>query len=83
LIGDLAVIMNEPRQFDFEAIEDSKFLRIGADQFKSVIENDRVILLSLLKTVSSHLSDAADVIRDASIEIPRENGAAKPQKKAE
>ncbi len=82
LIGDLAVIMNEPRQFDFEALEDSKFLRIGADQFKSVIENDRVILLSLLKTVSSHLSNAADLIRDAEIEIPREDQAPKPSEKA-
>ena len=71
LIGDLAVILNDPRQFDFVALEDSKFLRIDADQFRSVIEDDRVILMSLLKTVSSHLSNATDLLRAASVDIPR------------
>jgi CRP-like cAMP-binding protein len=72
LIGDLAVIMKDPRQFDFVALEDSNFLRIDADQFRSVIEDDRVILLSLLKTVSSHLSNAADLLRAAGVDIPRD-----------
>jgi len=71
LIGDLALLMNEPRQFDFIAVEDSSFLRIGADQFRSVVENDKVILLSLLRTVSSHLTGAADLLRTAGIDIPR------------
>ena len=78
LIGDLAVIVNEPRQMDFVAIEDSRFLRIGADQFKSVVENDRVILLSLLRTVSSHLTNAADLLRAARVDIPREDEALPP-----
>jgi len=73
LIGDLAVIMNEDRQLDFVAIEDSQFLRIGADQFRSVIENDRVILLSLLRTVSGHLTNAADLLRIAGVAIPRDD----------
>ena len=78
LIGDLAVIVNEPRQMDFVAVEDSRFLRIGADQFKSVVENDRVILLSLLRTVSSHLTNAADLLRAARVDIPREDEALPP-----
>ena len=78
LIGDLAVIVNEPRQMDFVALEDSRFLRIGADQFKSVVENDRVILLSLLRTVSSHLTNAADLLRAARVDIPREDEALPP-----
>jgi ABC-type multidrug transport system fused ATPase/permease subunit len=80
LIGDLAVIMNEPRQLDFIALEDSKFLRIGGDQFRSVIENDKVILLSLLRTVSSHLSNAADLLRAAAVDIPREYKGPEPSK---
>ena len=73
LIGDLAVIVNEPRQMDFVALEDSRFLRIGADQFRSVVENDRFILLSLLRTVSGHLTNAADLLRAARVDIPRED----------
>lgn len=78
LIGDLAVIMNEPRQLDFSATEDSQFLRIGADQFRSVIENDRVILLSLLRTVSGHLTGAAELLRAAGLHIPREDAKPNP-----
>jgi len=35
-----------------------------------VIENDRTVLLSLLRTVSAHLSNAADVLRGAQVSIP-------------
>ncbi len=80
LIGDLAVIMDEPRQFDFIALEDSKFMRIGGEQFRSVVENDKVILLSLLRTVSSHLSGSADLLRAAAIDIPREQREQQPTK---
>ncbi|WP_335750944.1 ABC transporter transmembrane domain-containing protein [Sulfitobacter sp.] len=72
VIGDLAVIVREPRQANLRALEDSQFLRFGAEEFRSVIENDRTVLLSLLKTVAGHLSGAANMIRDAEIPIPRE-----------
>ena len=72
VIGDLAVIVGEPRQANLRALEDTKFLRFGADEFRSVIENDRTVLLSLLKTVAGHLSGAANMIRDADIPIPAE-----------
>jgi len=71
VIGDLAVIMNDSRRATLVAIEDSTFLRIGAEQFRSVIENDRGVLLSLLRTVSGHLAGAAEVIRDSNLELPR------------
>ncbi|MEP1767090.1 MAG: ABC transporter transmembrane domain-containing protein [Sulfitobacter sp.] len=70
VIGDLAVILREVRKSDLIAAEDSRFLRIGAKQFRAVIENDRTVLLSLLRTVSSHLSHAADVLRGADVNIP-------------
>lgn len=72
VIGDLAVIVGEPRQANLNALEDTKFLRFGAEEFRSVIENDKAVLLSLLQTVGGHLSGAATVIREAQISIPRE-----------
>ena len=72
MIGDLAVIVREPRQMTLKALEDTRFLRFGAEQYRSVIENDKTVLLSLLKTVAGHLTGAAELIRDAQIEIPRD-----------
>ena len=71
VVGDLAVIVGEERQVTMRTLEDSRFLRFEAGQFRSVIENDKEVLLSLLKTVAGHLTGAADVIRDAQLEIPR------------
>lgn len=71
LIGDLAVIMNEDRAMDLIAIEDSVFLRIGAAELLAVIENDAKVATSLLKTVASHLTGAAEgakAIREFAIE---------------
>jgi putative ABC transport system ATP-binding protein len=78
VIGDLAVILRAPRQVTLIAIEDSSFLRIGAEQFRSVIENDKTALLSLLRTVSGHLTGAANVIRDQRLELPRLSAPMKP-----
>jgi putative ABC transport system ATP-binding protein len=71
LIGDLAVLIEESRQLDLVAITQAKFLRIGAEQFRSVVENDRDVLLSLLHTVSGHLTGAADLLREARVAVPR------------
>ncbi|MEQ6203114.1 ABC transporter transmembrane domain-containing protein [Sulfitobacter sp. HNIBRBA2951] len=71
MIGDLAVILGDPRQVTLRTLEPTQFLRIGAEQFRSVVENDKTVLLSLLRTVGGHLSAAAETIRDANIEIPR------------
>ena len=78
LIGDLAVILDEPRQLDLTAMETTKFLRIGADQFLAVVENDKTVLLRLLHTVAGHLTGAAELLRAAKIEIPREFGPSIP-----
>ena len=63
LIGDLAVIQNQPRPLDLIAIEDSVFLRIGASELLAVIENDAAVATSLLRSVASHLSGAAESLR--------------------
>ncbi len=78
LIGDLAIILNEPRQLDLTATEEVTFLRIGAEQFRSVIESDKDVILSLLRTVSGYLSGAADLMIAAGVELPREMGPPTP-----
>ncbi len=72
LIGDLAVILDEPRQLDLVAIEKTKFLRIGAEEFRSVIETDPNVLMILLRTVAGHLTGAAELLREARVEIPQD-----------
>ncbi len=64
LIGDLAVIRHEVRNMDLVAKEDSQFLRIGATELLSVIENDPMVATSLLRTVASHLTGAANRARE-------------------
>ncbi len=83
LIGDLAIIINEPRQLFLVAREEVKFLRIGAEQFRSVVESDKVLLLSLLRTVAGYLTGAADVMIAAGVELPREIGPPTPPIKTE
>ena len=79
LIGDLAVILDEPRQLDLVARTETRFLRIGAEQFRSVVENDKGVMLSLLHTVSGHLSGAAERLMQARVEIPRERMDLRPE----
>ncbi|MDF1727914.1 MAG: ABC transporter transmembrane domain-containing protein [Sulfitobacter sp.] len=76
LIGDLAIILDDPRQMDLIAVEKTSFLRIGAEQFRSVMENDVGVLLNLLRTVSGHLVGAADLMMAAGLEVPRDYDAA-------
>lgn len=59
IIGDLAVILDEPRQIDLIAAEPLVALRIDAAALRAVIEGDLSVALSLLRTVSGHLTEAA------------------------
>jgi ABC-type multidrug transport system fused ATPase/permease subunit len=80
LIGDLSVLTGEPRQVDLFAESDVTFLRIGAEEFMSVIENDKTALLTLLHTVAGHLQSAADVLSRVDPEhIVQLNGEAEKQ----
>ena len=72
LIGDLSIILDEPRNLHLTARSEVTFLRIGAREFKSVLENDTSVLMSMLQTVSSHLTGAADLLRQANVQIPQE-----------
>lgn len=74
LIGDLAILLNEPRQLDLLAMEETKFLRIGAEQYRAVVESDKDLLLILLRKVAGYLAGAADLMIAAGLEVPREMG---------
>lgn len=78
LIGDLAIILEEERQLHLSALTDATFLRIGAKEFRSVMENDTGVLLSLLKTVSGHLTGAAELLRQAEVRVPERLGPVPP-----
>ena len=69
LIGDLAIIMDDPRNLHLTALTKVTFLRIGAPEFKSVLENDTSVLLSMLQTVSSHLNGVAALLRQANAKL--------------
>ncbi|MEO9573271.1 MAG: ABC transporter transmembrane domain-containing protein [Tateyamaria sp.] len=78
LIGDLAILSDEVRNLNLTATSDSLFLRIGAAEFRSVVESDTTVLFSLLRTVSGYLTGAAELLRQANIEIPQEEGPPPP-----
>ena len=63
LIGDLSVFLNERRNLDLVAMEDSTFLRIGATELMAVIENDAMVASSLMRTVAGHLTSTVTRFR--------------------
>ncbi|MHA6264074.1 ABC transporter transmembrane domain-containing protein [Arenibacterium sp. CAU 1754] len=63
LIGDLSIIASQKRQMDLIATQPSSFLRIGAEEFRAVIENDVFVAVQLLEAVADNLSGAADSLR--------------------
>ncbi|MEO0669768.1 MAG: ABC transporter transmembrane domain-containing protein [Pseudomonadota bacterium] len=79
LIGDLAIIMDDPRNLHLTAVSAVTFLRIGAPEFKSVLENDTTVLMSMLQTVSGHLNGVAELLRQANVEIPNDESEQQPE----
>ncbi|KUJ76438.1 ABC transporter ATP-binding protein [Ruegeria marisrubri] len=67
LIGDLSIITGEPRQLDLVADTNCKFLRIGAEEFRAVMESDANVAVQLLETVSGHLVDLSRRLQAANI----------------
>ena len=79
LIGDLAVITREPRILELVAVEPTTFLRIGAEEFRAVIENDVTVAVRLLETVGSYLSGASGFLQQAHADINAQAGPAQGQ----
>ncbi len=64
LIGDLSVLRGDKRLLDLIARSKVKGLRIGAAEFRDVIEHDPAIALNLLKTVTGYLIGTAGQLRE-------------------
>ncbi|MFK7867798.1 MAG: ABC transporter transmembrane domain-containing protein [Roseobacter sp.] len=84
LIGDLAIILDEPRQLDLKALDDTVFLRLGAEEFRAVIEHDSTVLMILLQAVAGHLTGAAELLREAKVSVREQaeasGGSTQPRK---
>lgn len=55
LVGELGLIRNVPRALDMKATSDLTCLRIGAEEFLSVVENDASTAFKLLQVVAGYV----------------------------
>ncbi|TMV06915.1 cyclic nucleotide-binding domain-containing protein [Ruegeria sediminis] len=67
LIGDLSIITGAQRQLDLVAETDCRFLRIGAEEFRAVMESDAGVAVQLLETVAGHLVELSARLQAANI----------------
>lgn len=79
LIGDLAVITNEPRQLDLVATEPCMFLRIGAEELRAVVESDATVAMQLLETVAGYLTSLGERLRTSDISLEDEANGDGPE----
>jgi putative ABC transport system ATP-binding protein len=63
LIGDLSVILDQPRNLDLVALKPVLALRVERRELLEIIENDTFVAMSLLRAVSGHLFNAAETLR--------------------
>lgn len=75
LIGDLAVIINEPRQLTLTATSEATFLRLGAKEFRAVLESDAGVLMNMLQTVSEHLTGVVNFVQRSDVQISNKGTA--------
>lgn len=59
LVGELGLIRNEPRALTMRAETDMTALRISAEAFLSVVENDAATAFKLLQVVAGYVTRAA------------------------
>lgn len=56
LVGELGLIRNEPRALSMVATTDLKCLRVGAEEFLAVVENDAATAFKLLQVVAGYVN---------------------------
>ncbi len=57
LVGELGLIKNEPRALSMTAVDELECLRIGAEEFLAVVENDAATAFKLLQVVAGYVSN--------------------------
>ena len=55
LVGELGLIRNVPRALDMRATTDMTCLRIGAEEFLAVVENDASTAYKLLQVIAGYV----------------------------
>ncbi len=55
LVGELGLIRNAPRALDMRAATELTSLRIGAEEFLAVVENDAATAYNILKVVAGYI----------------------------
>lgn len=56
LVGELGLIRDEPRALSMVATSDLKCLRVGAEEFLAVVENDAATAFKLLQVVAGYVN---------------------------
>ncbi|MEM9782491.1 MAG: cyclic nucleotide-binding domain-containing protein, partial [Pseudomonadota bacterium] len=64
MVGDLSVLLDEPRRVDLVAVEPVKALVIDADALTSIIQADVAVATSMLRTVSGYLVEVGTRLRE-------------------
>ncbi len=85
IIGDLAVLRDEPRSLDFVATAKVRALKIGAEEFLDILRSDQDAAMNMLMAIAGNLTYAAErlrelmIARDAAESVAREatEGAAR------
>lgn len=66
IIGEMALLENQPRSASIVALEDSRLLSIRRDDFETLLTSNPAVGMSILGTLSARLR-AADAARDATV----------------
>lgn len=56
LVGELGLIRNEPRALSMVAVTELSCLRVGSEEFLSVVENDAATAFKLLQVVAGYVN---------------------------
>ncbi|UWQ91793.1 ABC transporter transmembrane domain-containing protein [Aliisedimentitalea scapharcae] len=69
LIGDLTILTGGVRRMDLTSTTESCFLRLGAEEFRAVIENDANVAVAMLETVAGHLETVGRALESMDIDL--------------
>lgn len=69
LIGELGVITDGNRSLDLVATERARFLRIGAEEFRAVLQADANLSFGLLSEMARQLTGATELLHLARVDL--------------
>ena len=60
------------RQLNLTATSEVIFLRLGAKEFRAVLENDASVLMNMLQTVAGHLTGVVNFVRHSNMPVSQD-----------